>query len=92
MPRSRNRNHANLIIHDDVSEQLLDDFVEPVRPVKDFLKNEYWDLKKFKNEILECAICLNNIDCKNCYCLLSCGHGFHISCVIRTDKCPLCRN
>jgi hypothetical protein len=64
---------------------------EPCRPVKDFLKNNYFKLLKEKNDKIECSVCLEEIDCPKCYYLLNCGHSFHIGCAIRCNFCPLCR-
>ena len=89
MVRNRN-NRNNVIVLDEVSMDL--DYKEPIRPVKDYLKNQMWDLLKDKGEKIECSICLSEIDCKNCYSLLTCGHSFHLCCVFRCKNCPLCRN
>ena len=89
MPRNRN-NRNNLIVLDETSMEL--DYQEPIRPVKDFLKNQFWDLKKEKKESMECSVCLSEIDCKNCFSLLSCGHSFHLCCIFKCSSCPLCRN
>ena len=84
----RRRNSPQLIVLD---ETTLDyDTQEPIRPVKDFLKNQVWNLYKEKNEKLECSICLDNICCQKCYTILTCGHSYHLSCVIKCKTCPLC--
>lgn len=86
----RRRNSPQLIVLD---ETTLDyDTQEPIRPVKDFLKNQVWNLYKEKNEKLECSICLDNICCQKCYTILTCGHSYHLSCVIKCKTCPLCRS
>lgn len=90
MPR-RNRNN-NLIVLDETS---LDyDIREPIRPVKDFLKNQVWDLIKSKTQDndIECSVCLEQICCQKCYTMLSCGHSYHLCCIIKCKSCPLCRN
>jgi len=48
------------------------------------------DLKKD----LECVICTEKLDCKNCFEILSCGHYFHGGCLLRlkTRECPTCRD
>ncbi len=89
MPRRNNRN-PNLIVLDEMSMDI--DYQEPIRVVKDYLKNQMWDLKKEKGENIECSICLSEIDCRNCYSLLTCGHSFHLCCVLKCKNCPLCRN
>jgi len=85
MPR-RNRNNSLIV---------LDEHADPnsvVFPVKTFLKNQVWDLLEQQNKECECSICLETIKCKNCYCLLTCGHSFHMCCIIGQTRCPLCRN
>lgn len=64
-------------------------------PVSNHLTREYYDMCKTTNKSLECSICLEPIDCKNCICLLLCGHSFHYNCILRVTppvKCPLCRS
>ena len=86
----RRRNSPQLIVLD---ETTLDyDTQEPIRPVKDFLKNQVWNLYKEKNEKLEYSICLDDICCQKCYTILTCGHSYHLSCVIKCKTCPLCRS
>ena len=84
----RRRNNGNLILLDETTLSLDD----PVRPVKSFLKNQVWELLKEKQKEIECSICLEGIDCKNCYCLLTCGHSFNLCCIVGQTRCPLCRN
>ena len=88
MPRNRNNNNNNNN-NSNSGLILLDDYHidieyprQPIRPVKDFLKNNYW-------ELLECSICLNEVDCKNCFCLMDCGHSFHLCCILKCKNCPL---
>jgi len=57
------------------------------QPVSFFLAKEFFKLK----ETLECPICLETINCPNCFCLLMCGHGYHIQCITTQTKCALCR-
>ena len=90
MPRRNRNNQGNLIVLDDNMMEI--DFQEPIRPVKDFLKNQFWEMKKDKQETLECSICITEIDCKNCFSLLTCGHSFHLCCIFKCTNCPLCRN
>ncbi len=56
-----------------------------------FLSNKLFDLCQISKESLECSICLEGIDCKKCHVVLSCGHSYHIGCIINQPKCPICR-
>jgi len=62
--------------------------------VESFLKNNYWEMLQKLDKVQECTICLENITCKNCYTLLTCGHSYHLCCITRCQPnyCPLCRN
>ena len=63
-----------------------------VIPVSRFLKNNYFEMLKTKSEPIVCSICLEDVlNCKNCYCLLACGHNFHFQCVSNETRCPVCR-
>ena len=73
--------------------------------------SENEDTKKSKDTILhpisapsapplfECPICFDNV-CDNNYCVLKCGHEYHLECIFElynqdedfSNKCPLCRN
>lgn len=89
---TRRRNNPQLVVIDETSIDY--DSKEPIRPVKDYLKNQVWDLIKLKendNEI-ECSVCLEDICCKRCYTILTCGHSYHLSCIIKCNTCPLCRS
>ena len=59
--------------------------------VNDYLKDDYYELKKKLNIDLECSICLDKICCKKCLALLPCGHTFHLCCLLKCNSCPLCR-
>ena len=61
---------------------------------EDFLKNNYWDMSQTLEKTHECSICLDEIDCKKCFTLLTCGHIFHLPCIVKVQpmQCPLCRN
>ena len=90
MPRRRNNNQI-VYIEEPISEFGTDMTQEPIRPVKDYLKKTLWDLYKDKGEKIECSICLDEIDCEKCACWLTCGHHYHLCCVIKTNKCAMCR-
>ena len=65
-------------------------FIEPVSP---YLSHNYYDLLKKQEEQTQCAICLEDIECKRCFSLLCCGHYFHLCCIIHIKDrvCPVCR-
>ena len=91
MPRRRN---APVVLIDAIETTEIEyDEKEPIRVVKDYLKNQVWDLIKAKptDNVIECSICLDDICCKKCYTVLTCGHSYHLACVIKCKSCPLCR-
>ena len=63
------------------------------QPVSNHLTKEYYEMMKTLAKPMECSICLEAIDCKNCFCLLICGHSFHYNCIsrVKPSKCPICR-
>ena len=63
------------------------------KPVGDFLKNNYFEMLKYNNKKVECPVCYEEIDCKNCFCLLDWGHYLHLHewIKISSKKCPICR-
>ena len=65
----------------------------PTLFVSDFLKNNYFEMNEKLERTNECSICLDNIECKNCFTVLNCGHIYHLSCIIKCQpiQCPLCR-
>jgi len=66
--------------------------------VGDYLKKNFWAMSKQLDKKYECSICLDEIECSNgcerCFALLTCGHVFHLPCIIRCQpmNCPLCRS
>jgi len=87
----RRRNNPQLVV---IDENSIDyDSKEPIRPVKDYLKNQVWDLIKAKTDdnFIECSVCLEEVCCKKCYTILTCGHSYHLCCIIKCNTCPLCR-
>jgi hypothetical protein len=98
MPRGRRNNqqqHEDMTL-DEFAQILEDDNkISMVKYIvcKDFLKNMVWDLSK-KAEIKHtCSICLEEIGCKHCFTLLSCGHAFDAACLMKwKNSCPLCKN
>jgi len=99
MPRRRNNQRPSLqVLHVNPEDEIIWDdldvtpeYKEPVRPVKDFLKNNHYRMLKQSKEKLNCSICLDDIDCEKCFYLLSCGHYYHIGCAIKCNFCPTCR-
>jgi hypothetical protein len=59
---------------------------------KAFLRDFVYESHQKNKTELECVICTDPIDCKHCFALLSCGHGFHSFCLMRLNRCPVCRN
>ena len=59
-------------------------------PVGEFLRSRYFELHKNSLIDLECVVCLQSIhEC--CFELLNCGHFFHLRCISKLSKCPICR-
>lgn len=86
MPRSRrNRQEEQFEFYIDEDE------INPM--CSDHLNKRFYELIEKTNESVECSICLERICCKNCFTLKSCGHHFHLSCLIRVkdSRCPVCR-
>ena len=60
--------------------------------VSDFLKNKHYDLLVKNGEKLDCPVCLESVlGCRNCFCLLICGHAMHLHEYLKLTKCPVCR-
>jgi hypothetical protein len=77
---------------DDVVSNRKITFTLKPHPVKSTLSRKYFDMLKMTDEELKCSICLDNIDCKCCFVLYTCGHYYHLSCVDQLQKpmCSLC--
>ena len=60
--------------------------------VGEYLKNSYFEMAMECKKKLECPVCLEEICCKRCCSVLPCGHHYHLSCLIKLDKCALCRS
>lgn len=92
MPRRR---QTNIEIDED-SESMIGSAKVVVQmkphPVMGHLAKEYFELRKNIGQKLECSVCMEQIDCKHCISLWTCGHSFHASCVEQcpTTRCPLC--
>ncbi len=59
---------------------------------KPFLRDFVFEQYLKSSTELECPICMDIINCKHCFCLLSCGHYAHSFCLHRINRCPICRN
>ena len=59
---------------------------------KTFLRDFVFEQYLKSSTELECPICMDIINCKHCFCLLSCGHYAHSFCLHRINRCPICRN
>lgn len=98
MPRNRRRNNY---YEDEYGQEPLGppiQIIQPTQPptiiVENYLKNNYWEMCEKLEKSLECSICLEHINCKNCFTLLVCGHSYHLCCITRCrpNQCPLCRS
>lgn len=61
-------------------------------PVCPYLTTSHYHLLKQSGAEIKCSICLDEIDCPNCFELWSCGHHIHRHCSsqLRKLRCPLC--
>ena len=85
MPRRRNQT-----IDEDNESIDLQLTIRKNNTVSDFLRCRHFELQKAQNEDLECVICLQPVlEC--CYTLYQCGHYFHMRCISKLSKCPICR-
>lgn len=98
MPRRRNTNveYAEPVEINDLAQNTIHLVsAPPPQPTKvivaDYLKNNYFDMATECNKTLQCPVCLEDICCKKCMALLPCGHSYHLCCLIKLDKCALCR-
>jgi hypothetical protein len=98
MPRRRNELQVVVIDYPPAPPPPTTRFVlHDTRPqnffVADFLKNNTYDMMKELDKKEECSICMEDVlCCRKCFTLLSCGHKFHLSCIIKCPVCPICRN
>ena len=61
-------------------------------PVNEYLKNQFYDLHVKSGQPLDCPVCLESVlGCRNCFCLLVCGHAMHLHEFLKVSKCPVCR-
>ncbi len=62
------------------------------QPVRTYLSSSYYRLLKQTGGDLKCVVCLEEIDCPNCFELWSCGHFLHRHCSaqLKKLKCPQC--
>ncbi len=74
-------------------QQILAPNIIPTKfMVAEYLKNSYFDMSVECNKKLDCPVCLEAICCKRCFSMLPCGHYYHLNCLIKLDKCALCRD
>jgi len=96
MPR-RNRNNDNgednviFELHppDEIITNRKISYTLKPHPVKTTLSKKHFELLTYANQEMKCSICLENIDCKCCFTLYTCGHYYHASCVEQLTK-PMC--
>ena len=59
------------------------------------LSSTHFDLLNAAGMDEVCSICLESVmNCRRCYCLLSCGHSLHAGCFLQlkdASVCPVCR-
>lgn len=92
MPRRRRNDNHEFIDPDTHVLNILTDAVKIT--VQPHLKDTYYDMAKRLNHKLNCAVCMDDLNCKHCFCLLVCGHFIHTDCFMRMpdNKCPICRH
>ncbi len=72
----------------------IEELLTEEKTVSCYLADNYFDMCKQLKIDMECPICMESVMCcKKCFCLLRCGHAFHLSCWIKTEinNCPTCR-
>ena len=94
MPRrNRNNDEDNVIFEmyppDEIITNRKINYTLKPHTVKPTLSKKYFDMIKMTDEELKCNICLENIDCRCCFTLYTCGHYYHASCIEQLQK-PMC--
>ena len=90
MPR-RTRSNQELLTSDEMLDMTLT--IRQNGPVKEYLKNNHFDLLKQVGQPLQCPVCMEDVlGCRNCFCLLVCGHALHLHEYLKLSKCPVCRD
>ena len=66
-----------------------------------YLTQQFWEMKKSLQtdadvgaDDEDCPVCLQSVlACRQCFCLLNCGHALHTSCFLQMHEaiCPVCR-
>ena len=58
-----------------------------------FLTNQIFDLHQQAGKTMNCAICLEDVTCKNCLIMPVCSHPYHYRCFFNQVQvqCPVCR-
>ena len=84
MPRRRNQAESDEV---DVTFAIRSN-----GPVSEYLKNSYFDLLCKTEQQADCPVCMESLlGCRNCFCLLGCGHAMHLHEYLKVNKCPVCR-
>ena len=104
MPRGRPRQRSPSPISSVQTDDEEDDNFDPTFIVEEVqkklkicsqhLSQNYFEMARELNKDLECSVCLEKLNCKSCFTILSCGHSFHGSCLVRIKEkeCPTCRD
>lgn len=104
MPRGRPRRRSPSPIASVQTDSEEDDMFDPtfiVEEVKPELKicsqhlsQNYFQLCEKLKMDLECVICMEQLKCKYCFTILSCGHYFHSACLLqlKNKECPMCKD
>jgi len=89
MPRNRNRNEFVIETQDIVFEHTDK---KKIIACSTYLCNSFYDLLKESNKEIKCSTCMDDINCRDCFYLRSCGHYSHIRCAItwKGGACPVC--
>lgn len=98
MPRRRNNNnneeegdsvYFEMYPPDEIITNRKITYTLKPHPVKQNLSKKYYELLTYANQEMKCAICLEDINCKCCFVLFTCGHFYHSACIDQLQK-PMC--
>ena len=89
---------VNPDVDSDFSANVVIDVVPKVvptnLPVSVILAKQYFKMaKQIEYKLEHCPICLDELNCPNCFTLLPCSHYLCAPCYMRMQdkKCPICR-